>query len=384
MGAPISAAEGQGVRLGEALVFPELTLSYFNETNVFRVSENESDASGFQIAPKVSLQANSGTLAFEAAYNGVYSQSDIDSTDYDDHFLTLAGFAAFNKRSRGSVGLSFSRRADKPGSGLALTTDGQLIELPIRNRSSLKLEHIFGAQNARGNLITGLNLNNNQYSSNSILSSRSDYSEVEPYVTLSLRLTGTTRGIVELSHSAQDYDESDDRDQTSLFFGLDWPDSEVFGGIAKIGVLDYEIGAESGTDIGLEMGIYYNPSSISNFDFTLERSLYDLNDALDAAASGNGVTISDVASLSWDYQWTSRVRHEALMSLDIKERECTSESQITTNVGVQFFFSIRQWISIGAGVEAADRTFDGCEGDSTTQDLNFSNQQVKASVRMTL
>ena len=378
----VLAVEGAAYKLGDADLIPAISVVYFNQNNVFRVPDNERDATGIRIKPELLLQSEIGTFGFSTEYLGEYAFSGIDETDYNDHRLRVSGDAVFGRRSQGKVGLEISRRTDQPGSGLAFASDEGFSELPYRDRIALNIEHTYGARNARGNLITGLQLSDNDFNSSGGFSVSSDYTDIEPYVKFSVRMAGTTRGFLEIRQRAQNYSDSADRDRTSVFLGIDWPESEQFGGSAKVGLLDYEIGDQSGSDLGLEVGLFFNPSSFSSFDLTLERSLFDLNDSFDNQNNNNEVTISDEVTLEWDYEWSSRFRHEARLNLDVKERDCASDPQITTTIGVDFSLRFRRWISLGAGLESSQRQFDGCEEDE--QDFDYSSQEANIFVRMTL
>lgn len=378
-------AQGASIKLGETDLTPNIRLEYYSDSNVFRESTDENDATGVRIKPTLEWLATSGLTELKAEYEGVYSTSGIESTDFQDHILEFSGKTEFTKRSRLKGGLRFSRITEELGTGLSIGV-GEAVDLNIANQIQFDLEHTYGAVSARGNITTGIQLRDVSYSGNEDLTNRSDFSEIEPYARFSYRLGGSTRAFTELRYILQDYElNTDDRDQLQFFVGTRWLESEAFGASAKVGLLSYTYpsnSARDGNDLGLEIGGFYRPTSFSQFDLAVNRKVADINDSVDTDNSATALT--DRFTLVWEYGWSSRLSHRAGVSLDIIERDNCSDNEVTTETSIELVLGIQRWLSIGGGAGLESRKFDGCNGAIGTGDLDYDKEIFELFISMSL
>jgi len=380
-------ADAAAIKVGEADLVPELSLEFFGDDNVFRTNTSGTDATGVKVSPRATLTATKGTTSLSARYQGEFSSSGIEATDYDNHLIGFDAFSEFSKRSRADLSLSFARESEQPGQGVSVGSGENLERLNESNRTDLTLRHIYGVRNARGNLTTSLAIRDFAFTSDSVFTERSNFFSVSPSVRLSLRLTGSTRGFFQLGFRTFDFDvDESDRDEVNYAVGLEWAETEQFGGSAQIGAVTSDFpNSSQGTETNLtaQVGVYYSPVSFSRFDLRLDRELYNINDNFDA--SSTEAAIQDQVFLDWSHQWSSRLSHEINWNLDLIERDCTSDNDVSNLTTARLLLDVRRWIQVGAGVGVETRDFGGCDSaNAGDEGIDFSKQTFSLFMNLTL
>jgi len=362
MSGTVLAVDPAPVRLGDSNLFPEISLTYFSDDNVFRTETNESSATGVIVEPRLRWVADKGVTRILGEYRGKVSRSGISSADADEHELSIGLDTEFSRRSRFSTSLSFTRETEQRGTGLTTGDSDVLRDSNINNDILFNVAHEYGANNARGNLETGLDIRDFSFQNNEALTRNSNFSLISPYVTLSLRTGTVARTFLELRYGLFDFDvDTNDRDEINAFAGIKLNDADRIGGEAKIGVINTSFADSNrvdGSDLGLEISGYIRPVSFSTFILTVERSIFNIDDVTNGASTS--AAIKDEFELDWRHQWSNRLSHRVTLNLDVVERDCTSASDLTTGTEAELILNIRRWLDIGFGGRQRERDFDGC------------------------
>ncbi len=379
-------AEPGSIKLGETDLTPELGLVYFGDDNVFRTPNSSENATGIRVQPGLAWSAGIGLTRLSVDYEGEFSRSGIESTDYDDHSLSFLVSSEFSKRSRMNMSLDILREAEEPGTGSSIGENVAPLSLNTTDEIAFSIDHTYGVRGAKGNFSTGL-LVRNYSNNNENLSNRSDFTEIRPNVKFSLRLTPEARGFVNLQYRTLDYNRNfNDRDQVGVFLGIDWLESDKFGGTASLGGTTFRFpnaGRPDGSEIVASAGVYYRPFSYSRIDLEYRRDLYDVADNLDPDSSQ--ASVRDRLNVDWTHNWSSRVSHKVNWRLNLIERGCTSDAEITNDTSLLLLLNIRRWITTGAGVNLKSRDFSGCNtNQGRDENFDFDARIFSLFVRVTL
>ena len=367
--------DGDGVRIGQTRLFPELRLDYIAHDNVYRAGRDETEASALELSPLVRWQADRRLLDLEARYDGRYSAGSEDILDFAEHRLGLTADAAPSSRTRLDAYASVSRVGEERRLTSA-DADGVASERVDVDRFAVGAALGYGASGARGNLRFGLDVSGYdpdlEPDQTRFIVNRRQFTRIEPSVRFSLRVSPDTRWLLEARFTdigRRDGQGADNR-RVSLLTGLGFATSGAFGGDFRVGVtrISYEDDVRDDDNTArVAAGLFYAPTTFSRFDLTLAR---DFDPRLGDSDLGTESAISTSADLRWRYAYSERVSHRASLFLENNEIGCPSAGDREVDVGFELNLSVRRWIEIGASVaHEIDRIEDvsrieGCaEGD---------------------
>ena len=182
--------------------------------------------------------------------------------------------------------------------------------------------------------------------------------------------------------------DSDLRDRTEITtsIGLSFAGTGKTGGEARIGATSAnfdDAAVEDTTLFSAAIDMYYEPSSISRFDLQYTRQL-DNVDALGAGSLASD-SIDDIFDLVWTYDWSGFVTTRALLSAELRSRDCPALGTDEFSGGFEVGIRPRRWVEIGAGFTQGTRSTDDC-AELAVEDgsLDFDRQQISLFVRATL
>ncbi|MFK7997711.1 MAG: outer membrane beta-barrel protein, partial [Granulosicoccus sp.] len=298
--------ESAGIPVGETKVYPSVRMEYQGFNNVFFVGDDPEDAAAFLVQPKLSWLADRRLLELRAEYSGGYSNGTEDVLTYDDHNLSFSIKAAPTKRVdiRSTLSLTQTNELlEFNDIGLVDNENarGLLPQTDIQWRSYVN----YGANNARGNLRFGFNLRSFDPSDDNVLflQGRNAFTSLQPSGIFSLRVSPDTRVFVELRTTAYDYKDLDNNLQVNTAFaGLDFSETGVVGGTARLGVSDIQFDNTPDRDDSIlvaEVDLFYKPREYSQFFLELERRF----DERTTGVAGDESESTELlrGQLEWDY-----------------------------------------------------------------------------------
>ena len=374
-------AEQQSIKIGETDLYPSVRVDYKQNDNIFLSASDELDSTGVIISPRVDWVADRRLLTLRGNYTGNYSSNSESALDYADHEFSADAAAEFTarKRAEGKLVLEFGHETlgTQRTRGSATTDDTAVKFLS----TTLSGEYVYGAKNARGNLIGGVRLQNFAYTNRSDVTSGGDYTSLEPYGIFSLRLSPDTRALLELRFASINFNGSRDRTDTSLLAGFSFEPSGKFGGDLKVGTtLSNFSGGDSDSSVISEISLFYEPVPFSRFSVNFARSI-DNESANPANADAVNV-ITDELTVGWRHEWSSRVFHNASLSIDAIDQACPSSDLTITGGSFDLNVLVRRWLTVGANFAASQRESDDCAGSENV--LDYERQIVGVHFRATL
>jgi len=372
------------IRLGDSGFTPSLRIEYGQNDNAFRRDQNELDETFIVVRPEVYWSADRGVTEVTASYVGDFKASDQDELNFTDHELRGGISTIFSKRSRGSADIRLALDHLELGQDIFTRFDPTAFDQVEFSRQRARFEHIFGAEQAKGQIITRLLIDNLDYSNNDVATRNSSRLVVQPSVAFSYRVSGDTRTFLaitlsEIDRAANGFDRTD----LDVSVGANWKISGRTSGSASIGAgrsaLD---GASDETDISAQLGLTYTPRSFSRFNLDFERGFFN-----DGSGTLTDVAIINQLSLDWRYDWSSRLFHRASLDFESVERSCPSVDDQTTNFHLELGLQVRRWLAFGLGGELEQRENGNCPGMVVNQVVDapdYERQEVFAFVRVNL
>lgn len=376
---------GLSVQLGETELFPSIRLDYLQNSNAFLQSSNETTATDVTISPELNWLATRRLVNLQATYNGRYNVSSEEVLSVDDHRLALSADAELTSRKRlsGNVSLDFGH--DEVSDYVTSASAQENFKLVTFTDLQTTGAFRYGANRARGNVSIGASLRNYNYTSRSDLTAGRSYLQIEPFAEFSLRLSGDTRLLSEIRFGTFQFEDSDqDRNDLSLLAGIQFDATGKSGGSLRMGILQSNKAlatAEDQTVFVLRTQLFWEPASFSRFTLDGSRALDNTGSSLVDASEPTAVT--DVITLRWIHQWSSRLSHSAVFSTKNVNRNCPSLDTRTLVGGLEVNFQIRRWLSVGVNGSSTSREVSDCDGVADTNS-EYERSLLGAHIRATL
>jgi len=371
------------ISFGETGFTPSVRIDYGQNDNAFRRDQGELDETFVAVRPELVWAADRGVTFVTASYLGDFKSSDQDELDYTDSELAGSISTIFSKRSRGSADILVSFGHLELGQDVFTRFDPAAFEQVEFANQQINLEHVFGAAQAKGQIITSLLVNNLDYSNNDSVTENSSRLVIRPSVAFSYRVSGDTRTFLGVSLSQIDR-AANGRDRTDLdvSVGANWKISGRTSGSVSVGVgraaLD---GSDDTTDISAQLGIRFEPRSFSRFDLNFARGFFN-----DGSGTLTEVAIINELDINWRYDWSSRVFHETSFGFESVERSCPDVGDQTIDFRLELGIQVRRWLALGLGGAMEQRENDSCTGMFANQfdAPDYDRQEVFAFVRFSL
>ena len=380
------AQDSQSIKLGEADIVPTVRIDYVTNSNAFLTNSGIVSATGVSVSPSVLLKADKRLLDVSFGYQGQYASMSEDALSFDDHRLFGILDVEIDSRRRANVTLEIAKDHEELGTGRTFGTASSDSDAVEYLEAGIDGNYTFGALSAKGNLTGGLLFSNRSYQNRNDLTTGADVTELTPYGQFSYRLSGTTRGLLELRLRSLNLDaNSADRTELQALVGLKFLGSSKTKGDVKLGVgnANYSDEAVADTSFGVvDASISYLPTSFANITFDYSRQLDD-SDRVEVTQV-QPQTIEDALQLSWKHQWSSFVSSYAYIRADISSRDCPTSSTQTATSGLEIQVNPRRWVSFGVGAANEARDVSACIAGSDTSALEYERQLINVFVRMSL
>ena len=384
------AASGQvlenqvGIPVGDATLYPSLRVGYEHDSNVGLRAEDEVEGDAVVVSPRLDYVAERRRLRLALGYLGAFSASDDSALEYGDHRLSAAVAAEFDSRRRASAELAVARDHEELGFDLTRGL-GDAFDEPLKyNTVGLGAQFVYGAVDARGNLVAGLDLETRSYTNLASLTDGRDYTLVEPYGAFGYRLSSDTRAIAELRFSSAAFDDAgEDRDEVSVLGGMDFTATGKLRGGFRLGASRASFAAEGVDDetaLVARANVDWLPREYAVLSLALDREF----DNTTSTRVGQDQSILTVARLGWNHRWSSRFVTDAFAQLYDVARACPDNATATVSAGAEFGLAVRRWLQVGAGARQAMRSADDCpdggDGDGLDYDRTLYNVYVRATL----
>jgi len=375
--------EAAAIRIGETGFTPAVRIEFGQSDNVLRRDIDQLEETFTIVQPELLWFADKGVTFIDAGYRGGYKISDESVADFDDHFF-FGGFRTeFSKRSSFQASAQISFEHLEIGQDVFTRDDPLLFDQVEFVRQRIDLMHRFGANRAKGQLITRFRIDNLDYTNNDEVTQNSGRFLFGPSLTFSYRLSGDTRAFASASLT-EIVRAGDGTDRTDLDFsmGASWAITGRTGGSASVGVGQAELdNRQDATELTARIGLFYLPRSFSKFELNFEREFFN-----DGSGTLTEAVILNQLDVVWRYDWSSRLFHRAEFSLVNVERSCPEAGDQTTEFSLEAGVNIRRWLSLGIGGQFESRENDNCSGMFTNliEAPDFDRQELFAFVRFSL
>lgn len=376
-----------GIKVGEAEFLPSARIEYVRNSNAYLTSTEEVESNGVVITPEAVFHAERRLLDVEFGYKGEFGAFSEDQLNYDDHELFASVRAELNRKHRLRANLSLSSEHQELGTGFTRGIATPETEAVRFSQVQLGSAYTFGSVLAKGNIVTGLNIRNVTYTSRDDLTEGSNFTQIDPYVQFSYRLSSETRAIIGLNLASTSFDNRErDRTDVELSTGLVLGGSGKTGGQASIGVVQEDYSDKSREDrvlFSARVNLNYSPTQYARFDLSASRELDNFDGGL--LLDGQSQTIKDAAIIRWRHIWSSFLETRAFASFERQERDCPVESTDLFSGGVEVGYKPRRWLEAGVGVSGSSRTALGCSDSAAdSSNLDFERQLALVFVKARL
>ncbi|MFK8068865.1 MAG: outer membrane beta-barrel protein [Gammaproteobacteria bacterium] len=373
------------VAVGEARLFPRVTLTSLSNDNVLRNSDPVISSSGFLVAPEALFKAERRGLDIQFGYEGLYGVYDENSLDFNNHLIFANAEAIFGVRRKLDISTSISKGHQSLGTGLTRRSAAVGDEQPEYVDGSIRGSFTYGAPTARFNVAGGIDISRRSYQNRVDVTDGLSYSELLPYGQLSYRLSADARALAQVRFGTYKFDDGNlDRKELQILTGLAFRGGRKLSGEVKLGIIqpDYaDASREDSSILTVDTALSYRPSSLSIFGLRVERQLSN-EGSLNQANNGSQ-NIDDTVSMSWRREWSGFISTNALITIDLEEGGCPVDRSDTVNATLDVGFKARRWLILGLGVESTNYTESQC--DSAFVDENdYELVELKAFVTLTL
>ena len=371
-------------KLGETDLFPSVRFEYEQNSNAYLTADNPTESTRAIVSPELNWVADRRLLTLRGNYLGRYGTNSESALNFADHEFSIDADAELSSRKRAKGELVIDLGHQTLGTSLTRGTADENDTAVQFVDTEVSGEYIYGASNARGNVVGGVELQSFSYLNRSDITSGRGYTRFEPYGIFSLRISPDTRALIELRFTNVAFGGNRaDRTDTSLLAGFSFTPTGKFGGTMKVGTtLSSFSGGDSDSTIISEMDLFYEPTSFSRFTLDLEREID--NESANPSTSDAISVVRDTVRLNWRHEWSTRVFHLAGVSLRNVDRGCPDSDLSTTGASFEFNVKVRRWLTIGASASSTNRTSDTCPNGDATENLEYERQIIGAHFRATL
>jgi len=360
---PLASAQqaAQSVRVGETTLTPEVRLDYVSTDNFFRSANNAQEATGFIVSPGIAWKADQRSLSLDAFYRGSYGFYSEEAGDFDDHRLGVSSTAQINSRRRIEGSFNVSRIHESLGTGQTADFAGTIDDQIVNTTVSAVGSFVYGAQDARGNVIARLELSDSSFSNLEQFTAGDDFFRIRPSVRFSYRISPDLRWIAEARFATLDFDDNGrDRTEATVLTGVTINAGDKTGGEATVGVLQADFdsaGVPSRTELISEVNVFYRPVSFSRLDIAYSREFT----TVDGTDTSVGESVLNSARLGWRHSWSTRIDTSASLGLLQYDRECPRSDSDTVTVGLEFNVNVRRWLDLGFSLSRSERNVSACD-----------------------
>jgi len=376
----VYAVQPQGIQLGSGVtMLPGVEVSISNDSNIYLSADGETSSRITRIRPNVGLVADLGVTQLNAYYqleNGAYSEDSDDN--YLDQLFVLG--ADVEMTSRQSLGLDLKINAAHDPRGSGSTQDvGDVTQFDIDEFKELILgaDYTYGANTAFANATGYLESFSKTYSSNKDRTESLEHDKLKMGALLALRVTDTTRALVEVRNTTLSYSKDNAKDGSELKFlaGARWGLAAKTTGEVKLGLSDRQFDKndnDADSRFSWEANVTWSPRSYSIVNFVSSQ------ESVETAGGGSHVATSTIG-LGWMHQFSTRFALDVNVANVSEEYVNSSDDRddSTISYGLGGVFSPNKMLDIKLGLDKSNRS-------SNVKTFDYDRQVITLGVELAI
>jgi hypothetical protein len=289
------------------------------DSNIYRLESREVDAWITKINPGVafSVKGEGSSYSLDAeAEAGIYSQSKRGDDDYTDYRVTGMGNWILNERNQLEAMLRHQSGHDDRGTSRMDVAGNKVANANFSDEpdewkdNAVDAKYIFGAEGARGSVVTSMGYSQKDYTNNEPQTDSLSRDDTKFGVLGLLKIMPKTTMLLEARFKDIDYAEDsppatqNDRDSmdSRYFVGLEWESTAKTSGSVRVGYQEKDPNDAAFDNFyasAWEADVIWAPRSYSTLRATIFRGVEDSSDAVTYIKS-------DIFTLAWNHKWSNR------------------------------------------------------------------------------
>lgn len=372
------ALDPQAFNLEPFRFIPTLQVAAMQDSNIYRLSENEVSSFITVIKPTFDLVTQDRDNTYSVRYAlaaGLYGEGD---NNYLDNMFSLNAHVEPTGRFRVDVGASYNLLHDDLGT--AFTEGFSEAQLNARggpdkyNLATLNGGVEYGAKDAAGQVALNLNYGQKSYDAEDAAAAR-DLDTLSGLLGFRLRVMPKTKALLDFEYEKGDYSNAttaavSDYTGNAWFLGLMWESTASTTGKIRLGNNKRDTAdGDSISGFAWDVGVIWTPLERSRFTLDGSRRLQD-GTLPTVSIDGRNLTAG------WGHDWSDRIESKLTAGLGIEDHTRLPGTGIRNDdsltLGFVVNYQLRRWAVLGAGISKTDRdsTMDIYDYDRAVFSLN--------------
>lgn len=372
------ALDPQAFNLEPFRLVPTLQVAALQDSNIYKLSDNEVSSFITLIKPTFDLLAQDRDNTYSARYAiaaGLYGEGD---NNYVDNMFSVNAHVEPTGRFRFDAGAGYNFLHDDLGTAFTEGLSQAALEArggPDKyNLATLNGGVEYGAKDAAGQLALSLNYGQKRYDAADAAAAR-DLDTLSGLLGFRLRVMPKTKLLLDVEYEKGDYANAttasvSDYTGTAYFLGAMWENSANTTGKIRLGNNKRDVAQGDGiSGFAWDVGVVWTPLDRTRFTLDGNRRLQD----------GTLPTVSiDGRSLvgGWEHDWSERLESKVTLGLGIEDHTRLPGTGIRNDdsltLGFVVNYQMRRWAVLGVGISKTDRdsTMDIYDYDRAVFSLN--------------
>ena len=377
----VYAVQPQGIQLGSGVtMLPGVEISIDSDSNIYLAETDETSSRITKIRPSLALVGDLGATRLNAYYqleNGSYSED--SDNNYLDQLFVLGVDTEMTSRHALGFDLRINAGHDPKGAGSTQSSDVNSVDVDEFKELVLGADYTFGADAAFANVTGYVESFGKTYSTNKSLTSTLEHDKIKYGALAALRVSDTTRALVEVRNVAISYSDADaknkDGSELKLLSGARWALAGKTTGEVKVGIADRSFD-ESENDgdsrFSWEAGVTWSPRTYS------VGNLVTSQESNETAGGGSHVATSTI-SLGWNHQFSTKFGLGVSLSNIGEEYVNSSDNRDDSSLtyGIDGVFSPNKMLDIKLGLSKTTR-------DSNVDVFDYDRQIITLGVELAI
>ncbi len=366
------ATDPQHIDLAGFEFTPTLNVGESYDSNYRGVSDNVRSSWVTSINPKFLLSAETRNTGYQLEYeiDDQNYHSD-DNASHTDQHLRFRSIMEFNSRNRLRWNLGYHRVEETTD-----VRDPEDDENDKYNRSVAGAVYTYGTQTGLNQIDFGVNYESIRYRNSGDLNEDQDRDSTMFNTVWYHRLGGSTRSLVELRHTVNQYVLSEsDRDSTddAALFGATWDATAKTSGTVRLGAQRKNFDSSSRQDYTSpmwEVGVQWEPRTYSIVKLDTRRSF-------DEGEDGASTVEDTTTRLGWEHEWSAFISSELFYRYSERDYKATERKDDRTGYGLELTYSPLRWADVSLGYRHT-------ENDSSVREKSYDRNIYQLSLSLSL
>ncbi len=366
------ATDPQHIDLAGFEFTPTLDVGESYDSNYRGLSDNARSSWVTSINPKFLLSAETRNTGYQLEYevNDQNYHSD-DKASHTDQHLRFRSIMEFNSRNRLRWNLGYHRVEETTD-----VRDPEDDENDKYNRGVAGAVYTYGTQTGLNQIDFGVNYESIRYRNSGDLNEDQDRDSTMFNTVWYHRLGGSTRSLVELRHTVNQYVLSEsDRDSTddAALFGATWDATAKTSGTVRLGAQRKNFDSSSRQDYTSpmwEVGVQWEPRTYSIVKLDTRRSF-------DEGEDGASTVQDTTTRLGWEHEWSAFISSELFYRYSERDYKATNRTDDRTGYGLELTYSPLRWADVSLGYRHT-------ENDSSVREKSYDRNIYQLSLSLSL